>query len=75
MKWKEMLSNNTVEDSTAFCVIFVTNEVSAIPDVFRELICPADGPARDIVSIDPLPYLYALQYLICRYTPDSDRLL
>ena len=73
MKWKEMLSNNTVEDSTAFCVIFVTNEVSAIPDVFRELICPADGPPRDIVSIDPLPYLYALQYLICRYTPDSDR--
>ena len=73
MKWKEMLSNNTVEDSTAFCVIFVTNEVSAIPEVFRELICPADGPPRDIVSIDPLPYLYALQYLICRYTSDSDR--
>lgn len=64
--WKEMLTKETVEQFTSFCVVFVHTDIHIIPDAFRTLLRPSVGPAQDMVSVDGLPFLLALLFLTYR---------
>lgn len=62
-QWKTTLSNDTVEKTTAFCVVYVYNDSDAIPREFKNLFYVDDQIVKDTLSIDPLPYFYGLKYL------------
>lgn len=64
-EWERMLTKGTVEESTAFCVFFLPLDLYCVPEEFRGLFY-SEGNFVDFVSVDPVTYLYGLQFLTFR---------